>query len=304
MIFDINNNGAKELRQITGNFYASNNFDRIRMDVQLATDELAQVVGSQVIELAEKEYQNGTSDDLVMRVQYPIAMLATVRFYQKNDLSHEDSGRKVKLASDGTDKIPWEWQLDRDDAIHLELYYQGVERLIRYLNKAKVKEWIESDGYKLASSLLIRSGREFDAYFPIDKSERLFMLLEPFIQEVQIKIVKPAFGSGWGELLKDDGFSDLRFSACKATALLAMSTALRRMPLQLIPSAVIRGYAAEHGAKNSTPATIDEVRTLANWLEQDAADWIDRMKEIRDGDQDYSIDFLPKNNRHNKFFRT
>lgn len=304
MIFDKDHKGAQELRLLTGNYYAANNFDRIRIDIQLATDELSQIVGEEVLNKAEKDYQDGNNAELVTLVQYPIAMLATVRFYRKNDVSHEDTGRKVKLASDGTDKIPWEWQLDRDDAIHMEQYYQGVERLVRFLNRIQLPEWLKSEGYRMTAALLIRSGKEFDNYFPIRQSERLFMLLVPFIQEVQLRTVKPAFGKDWDKLLSNGAYSDVRYSACKATALFAMATALRRMPLQLIPSAVIRGYVAEHGVVSSMPATLDEVVRLSGWLEQDAMDWLDRMKEYRDGVQQTEIDYLPHNCKMNKYFRT
>lgn len=138
------------------------------MDIEDATDELIQVIGRAVYDKAENAYLKGEGNDqvrLVQLVQRPIALLATLHYFQRNDVSHEDSGRKVKLSSDGTDKIPWEWQLDRDDSIHLQAYYSAVERLIRWLNESKDADWQKSDAYRHAAGLLIRSGREFDSYF-------------------------------------------------------------------------------------------------------------------------------------------
>lgn len=134
MIFNRDHNGAEELRNLTGNYYANNEFNKIRSDVKAATYSLCRIIGDAVYNRALQAYTNkeesGTDegqiadvDKFIGLVQRPIAIMATLQMYRKNDVSHEDSGRKVVVASDGTDKIPWEWQLDRDDTIHMEEYY-------------------------------------------------------------------------------------------------------------------------------------------------------------------------------------
>ena len=314
MIFNRNHNGAEELRDLTGNYYANNEFNKIKSDIKVATYNLCKIVGDAVYARALQAYTNqeasGTDEGqiadvakFVELVQRPIAIMATLQMYRKNDVSHEDSGRKVVVASDGTDKIPWEWQLDRDDAIHMEEYYQAVEQLIDYLNKTQLKEWMESEPKRLADTLLIRSGREFDKYFPIQSSERMYLLLVGFIREVQIRHIRPAYGvDKWDALLKERSTleSEVRFAACKATALLSMSLALLRMPLQLIPGGVVRNYMSENGMRESLPASVDDVNRLASWLQQDAMDWIVQMKDLRDGNVG-DISLLPENDRRNKF---
>ena len=153
MIFNKNKNGAKELRELTGSYYANNSFSKISGDIEVATEELTVLIGEPVMQLAEKYYQNGEDNELVRKVQRPIAIMATLRMYQKNDLSHEDDGRKFKMATDNSEKLPWEWQLDRDDALHLEDYYRSVDALIRYLNKTGLQEWMQTDTYKPLSGL-------------------------------------------------------------------------------------------------------------------------------------------------------
>ena len=314
MIFNKDNKGAQELRDLTGNYYANNDFHKIQSDVRAASYYLTKVVGEDVYTRAVDAYLNGEESGtgegqiadvpkFIGLVQRPIAIMATLQMYRKNDVSHEDSGRKVTVSSDGTDKIPWEWQLDRDDAIHMEEYYQAVEQLIDYLNKIQLKEWMESEQKQLADTLLIRSGREFDKYFPIQSSERMYLLLVGFIREVQIRYIRPAYGADkWIDLLEDRSTpeNEVRFAACKATALLSMSLAMLRMPLQLIPGGVVRNYMSENGMRESLPASIDDVKRLASWLQQDAMDWIAQMKDLRDGNTG-DISLLPENDRRNKF---
>ena len=310
MILNDNNNGAAEIRRLTGSYYANNDFAQIELDVAQAEDSLRQVISDAVFDSAERLYHDnshsGNELSFVTKVQRPVAMLAALNYMRKNDVSHEDSGRKVKTTSDDSEKIPWEWQLDRDDAVHLEAYYQAVESLIRFLNTTKNPEWLASDQYKAAQGLLITSGQQFDNYFPIDKSERMFILLIGFIREVQLAYIAPSYGDRFKELLADRTLpeSDAHFAACKACALMAMSVALRRLPLSLIPAGVIRGYSAQNGASDSKPATVREIRTVADWMEGDAMQWLGRMKEYRDGPSDKKISITPDNDQRNKFFRT
>lgn len=305
MIFNRDNSGSKELRELTGNYYANNDFDKITTDIELATEEVSGLIGEELYKKVEDWYKENKKDadqDLIKKVQRPIAILATLRMYQKNDLSHEDDGRKFKMATDNSEKLPWEWQLDRDDARHMEDYYKAVDALIRYLNTSKMQEWIGSRTYKMSQLLLLRSGADFDNYFPIDKSERTFMLLLPFIKEAQLLYVKKAYGSGWDELLKMDESSEAYFAACKAVALLAMSIALRRMQLKIIPAGVIRGYVSASGAMNSEPASIGDIKLLSEWMNDDAMIWIDEMKKARDGGT-VTYNLLPENDKHNKYIR-
>lgn len=307
MIFNKENKGAQELRELTGNYYANNKFNKIAGEIELAAEELAALVGDDVMVLAGKYYAEPGEDadaELVRKVQRPIAILATLRMYRKNDLSHEDDGRKFKMATDGSEKLPWEWQLDRDDALHLEEYYKAVDALIRYLNKEQLKEWTETASYKLSQTLIIRNGEAFDSYFPIERSERMYLMLVPFIREAQMLTVKRAYGSGWDELLKEKDVpeTDAHFAACKAVALLAMSMALRRLSLSAIPGGVIRRFMTENGMGESEPASLKDVERVAGWMADDATTWVNEMKLARDGGP-AEYELLPKNDRRNKYCR-
>ena len=191
---------SEQLRSLTGNYYANNDFAKIQGDIEQATEELAALVGEGVIDKAE---QAEDTDPLRLKVQRPIAILATLRLYQKNDLSHEDDGRKFKVSTDGTDKLPWEWQLDRDDALQMEAYFRAVDALINHLNKTKPEEWTNTPLYRSMQQLIVRSGADFDRYFPIQRSERTYLLLVPFIREAQLMTVQDAYGADWPKLLAE-----------------------------------------------------------------------------------------------------
>ena len=291
-----------EMRQLTGNYYANNDFEKVMGEMDLATDELAKIVGQAVIERAERREIEDA--ELLTKVQRPIALLAALRMYQKNDLSHEDDGRKVKMSTDDSEKIPWEWQLDRDDALQLESYYRATDALIRFLESKSIPEWTESPNYKERQALIIRSGEDFDRYFPIEKSERTYLLLLPAIREAQRMTVSGAYGPKWQELLADTTIpeSDVHYAACMAVALLALSITLRRTPLSLIPGGVVRGYLSRNGMTNTQPASLQDVDKVASWMSEDAADWVAKMQRARDGGEaNYTL--MPSNDPRNKYCR-
>lgn len=131
----------------------------------------------------------------------------------------------------------------------------------------------------------------------------MYILLLPFLREIQIATVAPAYGNSFPELLQSET-SDVRYAASKALALYTMSVALRRLPLQLIPYAVIRGFNSANGMADSQPASLEDAQRMSAILEADAADWLERMKQLRDGSSEDEVQLLPNNSKTNKFFRT
>ena len=84
--------------------------------------------------------------------------------------------------------------------------------------------------------------------------------------------------------------------------LFAMAAALRRLPLRIFPSGVIRGYMAKNGMADSRIADTDDIVRVAEWMEDDAAVWLDEMKRVRDGIIPV-YDLIPKNDERNKYCR-
>lgn len=305
MLFNKTNNGSAELRSLTGNYFANNKFDKVQADINFAIDDLAKVVGRAVIAKAETDYAAGTANELIRYVQTPIAYLATLNMYRKNDISHEDGGRKIKASETG-EKIPWEWMIDKDDQVHLESYYQNVDRLIDYLGRTSNAEWIASEQYQKLNGQLMKSAASFNDYYPIDNSSRLFILLSPFIREAERKYMKPALGSDYNLLRSGETLStekkELLEYALAPIPLYAMSLALRRTAFSVIPQGVIRRAISASQTMNAGEApTIKDLEIAADWLEDDAEALLDDMKRIRHGIHPPML--MPLNDPTNKFFR-
>lgn len=322
MIFNKDNNGAEELRSLTGNYYANNNFENMPGLILLATSELKKIIGASVYGLAETAYmskeENPDNIGLVPYVQLPIAINAALNMYRQNDVSHEDSGRKVKIDANN-EKIPWQWQLDKDDEIQLDKYYSAVDALIDYLDEVNLTEWKNSDYKKATKTLLINSATKFDRYYPIGGSGRMYILLLPFLRETELKL-KRQFGTDWARYLTADesesgsgssgiGLGDPENNDAEvleyllpAIPLLTMSVAVKRLPLGVIPKGIVRNYSTSSDSRDtSNAASASEIKEMSDWMEDQAEELIDMAKRIRNKTTD--IQLLPTNSPLNKFMR-
>jgi len=309
MIFNKNGKGNDELRELTGNYYNNNNFSKMPGHILLATAELKKLIGAAVYQLAETAYNSTEPShdnaDLIPYVQLPIAILATFNMYRENDISHEDSGRKVKIDAT-TEKIPWQWQLKADDEIQMDKYYSAVDALIAYLDESGNSIWAASDFKKTANSLLINTVDKFDRYYPINKSGRIYILLLPFIREVETLQIKRHFGTDYARYVAASNLTEKDKSVLEyvypAIPLLAMSLAVRRLPLGVIPSGVVRNYQSKSITQNASDAPpASEIQQIMDWMEADAEEMIEMAKIERNNSGAFQM--LPLNDVRNKGMR-
>jgi hypothetical protein len=329
MIFNRADNGAEELRSLTGQYWKSNDFDKIRIKVELATEDLETLVGAAIVAKAEAHYQSdnyltnepetepegsdpgglpaaqdsgsGGSglppvpnfallDKLVQHIQLPIAFQATIWHYQGNDISHEDTGRKVKI-DDTTEKLAWEWMYDRDDAAAMRNYQRTFDRLIRFLNAnaESFPEWTNSPAKATTLSLFISTPEHFNQLYPIDSSPVFFLRLAPLMREIERKYIKPILGKDKFDELKaailsgtipeDD--QELIEYICDPIPLLTMSKAVTRLSISLIPEGVVQSFISQsQTVKASTPITQDLMRKVSESLWKDGLKTIDELKKF------------------------
>lgn len=352
MIFNRNNNGAEELRTATGQYWKSNDFDKIAIKVELATDDLAQLIGQPIIDLADTHYNSenylaeqpgvegsdpggvpadsgsggagipaapdyALRDKLVKLMQLPIAFQATLWHYQGNDISHEDTGRKVKI-DDTSEKLAWEWMYDRDDAAAIRNYQRTLDRLIRFLNAnaASFPEWKNSDARKATLNLFISTPGHFNKLYAIDSSEVFYLRLAPLMREIERKHIKPILGEEKFKALKtaitagnlSEGDQELVEYICDAIPLPTMSKALTRFSITLLPEGVVQNFISERQtAKASQPAVVELIKSVSKSLWADGATALNELKKFYakysapENEETDITEFLPKAKSTDKF---
>ncbi len=312
-----------ELKKVIGWLYSSVQFDAIRMDIELATEEIVQYIGKSVYDRAVSHYETPTGenkevwDDLVSYIQLPVAIFAYKSFSENGDVSHEETGRKVKISGEG-EKLPWEWMLDRDDAALIRKGNNATERLISYLesNIDVITEWRDSEQRKEINSLFVKDAETFNDVFPIDNSRRFFLKTLPFNRKVEKDRILPLLGKDRFAILKGkikesadlDGEEKELISLIQDTVpWYVMAMAVKRLSLSVLPEGVVQKFFSERQtSKATTPATIDLINEAEETFLSDAercsnriADFVRRLK----GDLE-EIQVGPSNNSSNKFFTT
>ncbi|MFV0376914.1 MAG: DUF6712 family protein [Mangrovibacterium sp.] len=299
MIFNKDNKGNEELRALTGSYYKSNDFLKIGMQIELASEDMISLIGNDIFVKAELHYQSvnyqlanptpnlALLDKLVQHIQLPVAFMATLRHYQGNDLSHEDSGRKVKIDKE-SESLAWEWMYDRDDAAALRNYQRSFDRLIKFLNGTGYPEWDESEARKDGLSLFINTADHFNQLFPIDSSPVFFLRLVPLMREVERKYIKPILGTEKFNVLKaaiqsgklSGTDEELYDYVCDPIPLITMSMAVKRFSLTVIPEGVVQNFFSERQtAKANLPAPLDVVNDVSKSLRKDGLDILNDLKK-------------------------
>ena len=129
----------------------------------------------------------------------PVAYKAMHHFYQRNLVSHEDSGRKVKISEN--EKLPWAWQIEKDDAVLRDTFFRTLDELYLFLEQTDIKEWKDSPLRIQQQQSILRTLDQFESIYPLDGSFYTFYTLIPFILEVQQRFVKPIAGERYMSLL-------------------------------------------------------------------------------------------------------
>lgn len=307
---------SKALRQLSSSWFASNSFDNIALDIEMETEELAKIVGDDIIDLAqgiaEKESPTEDESKLLQRVQLPIALMSVYRYYQSNTVSHDDT-RKLKVNAEN-EKIPFQWMLDRDDAAHLAKAQRAVDRLISFLDKSDLEQWHASSQKLATKKLFVNNTEVFGDYYPIDNSARFYYLAAPLLREVQTNAIKDALGPDYDNLLANFQANkltniqkELLDIVRRAQVLATLSVAVRRLNTQVLPDGIVKAMKSEGHTQNANrPATIEEINYFSKRLDQDAEHYIDKIKRKRyeDDPEKLQYQFLPKNDPKQKFAST
>ena len=321
---------VKELHNLVGvSYYQNNDFSAIRPHIIDETRTIIRYIGREVYDVAENHYFDNydpnwsddrtegadhTNDKLVSLVQTAIALMAVFRYNQANIMSHEDTGRKIKI-DEKNEKMPWEWMFDRDDAALLRRAFIAIDTLIEFLENAEINEWMQSEKRNRCRSLFISTWAEFEQTYPIDESPRFFYELAPFIREAQeFSLLNAMTQEKYNDLLdkymRNTGMNESEkhlLSLIRTYLVLrTIETACLRLAVNVFPEGVVQRFFEKNGTRSSKVTPDETRREYARTIGRQADQALDNIKryiqQITSDQLLYPI--IPKNNSRNKFFIT
>jgi hypothetical protein len=301
LIFNKENNGTDELKELLGYIDADLKFENLEPDLNTATNDVVKIIGKEVYQIILTAYtENSTSDykkALIKAIRYPIAVNAYRLFAPSNDLSHTNNGRKMR--SDDGEKSAFEWMIDRDNAAQEVRYYRALDDMIIFLDEARdysVPEsapdtdlvfeksiydaWTGSDAFKETNNLFIRTVDDFDRVFPI-KSRLLLLMLTPGLSDCETYDIIPRVRFSKFEELKNklksrsliDDPKDLQLVKLikTATAFSALAWSMPRFSVRLFPEGVLQHYTSDRATTRGAKPTLNmESEAAAKAFRDDA----------------------------------
>jgi len=287
---------SEQLRNLTGSFYANNDFSKIENTVKGVESEICRILGMDTLD----ELQ----DEVLLAAQQAVAFMATMRFNKLNDISHENAGRKVKIDKENEAR-PFEWQLARDDRAHLEEYYRALDRLVFCLMGDDGFQ--QSPLYQRIQKVIIRDADELTWLTGVEPSPWLYVQLLPFLLESQ-QFVTKAYGEGFdpNNMMPLPDTDTLDYAAKMAVALGAIVLMGRRTSLQALPYGLMQLATSNGGGNIENAPSMQQLDAYLKQLSSDQRYWINEMKVLRDriaGSEPVSHLQMPENNRKNKYMR-
>ena len=294
MIFNKDGRGAEELRRATSSYYANADFEKISGIVETVQQEIARQIGVEVMNAIDTAYNGGEESALISAAQRCVGYMSVLRYFRLNDISHETDGRKVKMDSDN-ERRPFEWQLERDDQMHLQEYYNAFDRLVLLLQNNNTFK--EGELYKRQQQLCISNAGVLEWVTGIEATPYLYMRMVPFLHMAQMK-VEERLGSAIADITDEA----LKYLAQAATGNRGVALFVQRTEMRMLPSGAFREAVAAGGSSKSS--TTSQLHDFYQHLMEVSENYVKDMQCRRDVLADAHTEHLviPDNDKNNKFF--
>jgi len=264
LIFNKTDEGLKEMQKYFSHIPGQLDFEDFEADIVVAQEEVARYIGMAMIEKAINHYWTPVSEssgsgsgssetdnlnELVLRVQSAVTLMAYRDYAQNKDATHTSTGRTARSDKD-SDELNLKL-IDQDDMALQRKGLKAMDRLIKFVDDHQFKEWTDSIAYKECRDLLIWNADLFEKYFPIERSRRVFLMLVPMIRKAQFDHILPRVGAeAFGVLLEKVKAGDLADPAdrllydliCYPIAEMAISEAFSKLPTQLFTENMTRQF--------------------------------------------------------------
>lgn len=283
LLFNKDGDGVEELRRYLSGLWASTEFDTIKGYLESASLQIIQDLGPEIYAKAATHYESNAYDadgeddldSLVNQMANVVAKSAYLEMAPVADLKHDGNGRRMHV--DESSKAPWEWMVTAADRSVFNQVYQGMNRLIQFLDGQSWTEWKQSAPYLRRAGLFCRQVQDID---PIGQSYWFFQKTLVFSEEYQEQHVEPVMGEALAIAILDkikDGasLSSLETKLYKVAKRIirhgVLARACREMPLEFLPSGVVQRYDSDRANKQaSIPASLELLDRSALYHDEEA----------------------------------
>ena len=308
MIFNKTDNGSFEIKGLIGFVYRSLRFDNLKSYIGFAERDIKKIIGSEVFKVALDHYisenfqaetdedhpEYAILDELVTRIQYPVAIHAYRRYVPSSDLTHSEKGRQIFVSEN--EKPAFEWQIEKDNENLISLEHEAIDALLEFLDENidtvygddddLLIPWGTSEAFKATRTILIPNVTEFEKVFHIGGSRLTFLALVPFMLRTQKnEILSCISDTRYTEILEQYLDGDLNEANLlildkirPPMALLALSVDVKRLSSEILPAGIFSNI-TENVVKGKIPAGKQDRNEIASSLEKDGMRELLKLQE-------------------------
>lgn len=306
-LFNYTGAGSRELETLTGQWYASSPFRLIETEIVFAEREVERLAGPGVFARAVQAYSQVPlpPEDLPLldAVRLPVACLALLRHSALTGVSHESTGRKVKM--DDNERSPFAWQIDRDDRAMQERYYRALDAMYSYLEESAQPDWTSGETRRLCADSIVKTIGQFEAVYPVDGSYYVYYMLLPLVIEQQRSVLEPRAGAKWAAIA-DGSAPEAQLALARRAAILgAVITAGLRWSLEVFPLEIARRFSPTfQGNRANRAAMTEEIDWYVGKLKEEKENALNDLTELLADGTAIAPKAIPQNDPANKFFTT
>lgn len=123
-----------------------------------------------------------------------------MQYIPEGQLDISENG--IRINTTDTKKTAFEWQIVKLEQRYLDTTHEKIEELLDLLFNNEVTEWKSSPIFKNIRANFVNAAYQFNTYFNIDASHRLFLSLVPDIEYAERVYILSALGEVFFNELK------------------------------------------------------------------------------------------------------
>lgn len=235
-------NFSETFKALLGFVDADIRFNRVKSSLEIATDEIIDLIGYDTYNAFLKETE---PSELHQMAKYAIALNGYMLYAPTADLSVTNNGRLMRR--DDHQVSAFEWQIEKNNEALRNLYYRHLDRMLKYMVLNGIT--INQEKYN-HSQLIVSNLAAFETHFNINSSYYLYLKLLPAIREFEQNEMLPRMQSIISNVQQNQNLDYINNLFRNACVNYAMAWGLRRLNIQLFPDGVMQTSKVSNQGEN------------------------------------------------------
>ncbi|AZA49576.1 hypothetical protein EG346_15935 [Chryseobacterium carnipullorum] len=238
----------QDIKKVIGIIDADLSWDRLRPSLEIATDEIVDIIGENNYSTINVETVPEGSQRFFELVKFAIAFKAYMHYAPTGDLAMTNKGRTMRR--DEYEVGAFEWQISNHNESLERFFYKHMNLLFKFMVKNNLI--INLEKYK-HDALIVPTLAEFEAHYGLNESYFLYLNLLPGLREFEDLEMLSRIGEDLyndRNALKDKKV--LHNYLQKSAVYYSIEWGLRHLDIQMFPKSILRSTESSEGSKSKS----------------------------------------------------